>query len=168
MEQPIDKLVLMPTRPRNRATPESIELGKRLLLALEKTGRTQSDLARALDVNRQTIQQLAAGFNANPSAGRIFRIADTLNVSARWLAMGEGDMRNETELRPGEKDLLDVYRRLKPEQQGEVSGFCRGLLGGGGQTPAAKALIQLIDSMDEGEAKKLASFLDLLTRAKSS
>jgi transcriptional regulator with XRE-family HTH domain len=167
--QPVDTVRGMKsTRPRNRATPESIELGKRLLKALDLSGKNQSDLARALDVNRQAIQQLCAGFNDNPSMKRIFRIADELGVAARWLGMGEGPM-NDAPLTPVEYELMTLFRQLLPERQAEVTGFARGLVGAAAQPSkaAAKALEDFVTSMSKDDAAKLGDLLLLLQKAKN-
>ncbi|MGZ5080856.1 MAG: helix-turn-helix domain-containing protein [Usitatibacter sp.] len=157
----------MKTRPRNRATAESAALGKRLLTALDKAGKSQSDLARDLDVNRQTIQQLAAGFNSDPGARRLFRIADALAVNARWLALGEGAMRGEELLSPIESELLHLVRQLPKERQSEVTGFCKGLVGAqaANRTSAANALESFVTGLEPDDAKKLSDFLAIIAKA---
>jgi transcriptional regulator with XRE-family HTH domain len=169
MGQGLDNMVEMKeTRSRNRATPESVALGRRLIRALERSGKSQSDLARTLDVGRQSIQQLAAGFNANPSASRIFRIADILDCSPRWLALGEGSIERATGESPIEIELLALVRQMPPERQVEVIGFCKGIVGSlvAARAPAVKALENFIETMTPEQAKSLQAFLEIAQRSK--
>jgi transcriptional regulator with XRE-family HTH domain len=157
----------MKDRAASRATPESKSLGQRLLAALEFSGKSQSDLARALDVGRQAIQQMCAGYNDNPSARRIFKIADVLGVSPRWLALGVGPMTDGEKLKPNEQEMVDLFRSLRLESQSEVIGFARGL-GGNAKSATAQALERFITDMSEDDAKRLAGLLTLVQKARPS
>lgn len=165
----LDKVQEMKTRPRNRSTPESIALGQRMVQALDKSGKSQSDLARALDVNRQTIQQLCAGFNDNPSFRRIVKIADTLGIEPRWLGTGEGPMLpGATKLSEAEQELMGLYRQLPKDRQSEVTGFTRGLVGAAqsSRSASASALQSFIEAMSGEDAQRLTGFLSLLQKAR--
>lgn len=63
-------------------------LSDRLLHALEITGTKKADLARAIDVQPQTIQHLCYG---NVKSSRFtFELATALGLNTMWLATGEG------------------------------------------------------------------------------
>jgi phage repressor protein C with HTH and peptisase S24 domain len=65
-------------------------LSDRLLYALEMTGTKKSDLARAINVQPQTIQHLCYG--EVQSSRFTFELATVLGLNTRWLATGEGEM----------------------------------------------------------------------------
>ena len=65
-------------------------LSDRLLYALEVTGAKKADLARAIDVQPQTIQHLCHG--AVQSSRFTFELATALGLSTHWLATGLGEM----------------------------------------------------------------------------
>lgn len=63
-------------------------LSDRLLYALEITETRKADLARAIDVQPQTIQHLCHG---NVKSSRFtFELATALGLNTTWLATGEG------------------------------------------------------------------------------
>ncbi|MCX7125382.1 MAG: helix-turn-helix transcriptional regulator, partial [Gammaproteobacteria bacterium] len=63
-------------------------LSDRLQHALEITGMKKADLARAIDVQPQTIQHLC---NGNVKSSRFtFELATVLGLNTTWLATGEG------------------------------------------------------------------------------
>lgn len=63
-------------------------LSDRLAYALEITGMKKADLARAIDVQPQTIQHLC---NGNVKSSRFtFELATALGLDTTWLATGEG------------------------------------------------------------------------------
>lgn len=62
-------------------------LAKRLRLAREQAGHTQSALARKIGIKPQTIQLIEAGKVARPR--HLLDIASALGVSAQWLLGGE-------------------------------------------------------------------------------
>lgn len=63
-------------------------LSDRLMYALEITGMKKADLARAIDVQPQTIQHLCHG---NVKSSRFtFELATALGLDTTWLATGEG------------------------------------------------------------------------------
>ena len=70
------------------------EFPKRLAIALESAGLSQSDLARAQipPVKPQSVQTWVSGRTV-PREGRMRRTAEVLGVRYRWLAFGEPPMR---------------------------------------------------------------------------
>lgn len=174
MRQTVDKVRhstenYMATKGRARTSPESIALGQRMTTAMEHVGMSQADLARELNVNRQTIQQLAGGFTGDPGARRIFRIADVLRVNPRWLVLGEGPMDGTSDAPRDASDieLHALVQKLPKDRRSEVIGFARGLVGSmPARTPEAEALASFVDHLSPVEAKQLAAFVELVSRAR--
>jgi transcriptional regulator with XRE-family HTH domain len=65
-------------------------LAGRLKLAREKSGLSQSKLARIVGISPQAIQSLESGNSAGSKY--LAEIAGAIGVEATWLATGEGDM----------------------------------------------------------------------------
>lgn len=63
-------------------------ISERIFDLLEKTGKKQSDLAKAVGVRANTVSDWKTK-GANPSAEHISRIADFLGVSCEYLLTGE-------------------------------------------------------------------------------
>lgn len=64
-------------------------LSERLLYALELTGIKKAELARAINVQPQTIQHLCHG--GVQSSRFTFELATVLGLDTKWLATGEGE-----------------------------------------------------------------------------
>ncbi len=62
--------------------------GLRLTQARESAGLTQQKLADSLGVSQQTIQKLETGTTKNCKQELLLKIAEKLNVSPSWLALG--------------------------------------------------------------------------------
>lgn len=62
-------------------------LGSRLQIARKRARMSQSDLAKALGVNRVTISQWETG-RKSPSAYAVISVAVATRVNAEWLATG--------------------------------------------------------------------------------
>jgi len=93
---------------------------ERLKRASEYAGvdYSQTAIARSLGVNKQTVDRWMG--DGEPRPAMIFHIADTWQVSARWLATGEGDIPPDpasTGLTVQEMDLLRRYRRAEPRSR---------------------------------------------------
>lgn len=65
-------------------------LSKRLAYALEKTGTTQTELARRINVKKQAIQYLCA--SGTDKSKFAYHIAQALNINVDWLVTGKGEM----------------------------------------------------------------------------
>ncbi|BBL71098.1 LexA family protein [Methylogaea oryzae] len=72
-----------------------MSLGQRLKTAREAKKLTQLSLAQRSGVSQQLISRLEGGHIE--STTEIFPLADTLGVDARWLATGQGSMRDGSE-----------------------------------------------------------------------
>lgn len=93
---------------------------ERLRKAAEYAGvdYSQTAIARALGINKQTVDRWMA--EGEPRPAMVFHIADSWHVSARWLATGEGDITPDPSapgLTPQELELLRGYRKAKPRSR---------------------------------------------------
>lgn len=80
------------------------------------------ELAEALGVTRQAIDKLLKGGSNEMSASNNARAARLLNVDPTWLATGEGTARPaEFMVRWHERRLIELYRRLPPDEQDEFA-----------------------------------------------
>jgi len=73
-----------------------------------------SELARRLELPRQTVYRWLTGDIKHLSVENLFRLADLLNVSARWLALGDVEpskyvIKNETEV-----EMMSVMKEMSP------------------------------------------------------
>jgi transcriptional regulator with XRE-family HTH domain len=96
----------------------------RLVEAAELAGFNSARLAALVGVTRGTMARYWHGERLLP-ADLLFRVADILNVSARWLITGAGPVTPPLEADPyaasDEERLLDAFRRLSAEQRGHVT-----------------------------------------------
>jgi len=75
-------------------------LAERLRWARGKTGLSQRGLAKLAKLKSERhICQLETGERLNPELKTLTAIADTLGLRVGWLASGEGDAPEETEIR---------------------------------------------------------------------
>ena len=83
---------------------------------------TAVELAEAMGITRQAIDKLLKGGSKEMSASNNARAARLLNVDPTWLATGEGTARPaEFLVRWHERRLLELYRRLPPDEQDEFA-----------------------------------------------
>lgn len=86
---------------------------ERINLGMPHGGVTsQSDLARKMKVNRQTVNRWFTGEGTKPEPETLVRLADALKVSIRWLARGEGEMAQESRLSSQESEVLALWKAL--------------------------------------------------------
>lgn len=64
--------------------------GARVQWALDRVGRNQSDLAKAVGVSRNSVSQWVTG-KTEPSSASLKKAAVYLKVDVHWLATGEGE-----------------------------------------------------------------------------
>lgn len=94
-------------------------LGQRLRSARKTNNLTQSELAKKSGVSQQLISQIE---NENiKSTNDIFSLAGTLNVSAKWLATGQGD-KFVTSLSDNKEEakFLELLRKLTVVQRSDL------------------------------------------------
>lgn len=97
---------------------ESATFGDRVAAAREVLGLSQSDLSKKLGVKLKTIRGWEDDVS-EPRANKLQMLSGVLNVSMRWLLMGEGDdleAPNEEAPVPAEvTDILIEMRRTRAE-----------------------------------------------------
>lgn len=90
--------------------------------------RNASDLARKLGLPRQTVHRWLADGIANITYKNLLKLADTLNVNARWIAFGEiGPLKPPIKQRH-EADAAGIARALNGELRRQWLLLGRGLL----------------------------------------
>jgi transcriptional regulator with XRE-family HTH domain len=77
------------TTKKRRAGPEDTEIGRKIRALRLERGLSQSGLADGIDLTFQQVQKYEKGAN-RVSAGRLQRIADTLNVPVTFFYVGMG------------------------------------------------------------------------------
>lgn len=95
--------------------PEAITLAKRIKGSMATAGiESQSDLARRVRVNRQLVHKWVSGQVDELTPTLLFRLADVLKVSARWLALGPPISPTKSrQMSIDEVELLDIASALK-------------------------------------------------------
>lgn len=84
---------------------------KAALTAAAVDWKSPTRVGDAIGVNKQTAARWLGG--GEPSPDMLYRIADALRCSPRWLATGEGAMRPATKFSLDEADLIvQIYRPL--------------------------------------------------------
>jgi transcriptional regulator with XRE-family HTH domain len=106
----------------------STTLAKRLATARKPKGLSQNKLAKLAKCTAATVNQIEAGIILELKAGLLYRLSDVLDVSARWLALGEGPMHKWTVLTIDEDALIKAYRALKPPLQEHALSTVNGLV----------------------------------------
>jgi len=95
--------------------------GKRLRSSRKNKNLNQSELAKKSGVSQQVISQIE---NENiKSTNDIFSLADALNVNAKWLATGVGDMNTDATNKGDTKEemqFLNLLRSVTADQRHEV------------------------------------------------
>lgn len=93
----------------------------RLLYALDTTGISQTDLCTYIDVGTSTISNWK-NRKTDPPAKYIFPICEKMNLSIKWLLIGEGEIQKKIEMQNtvDEIELLNRYKKLSREDKIKV------------------------------------------------
>ena len=99
-----------------------MEFGERLQTALELSHSTREALSRALGISVQAVGQVLVGKTKALTAENCARAARFLRVDSYWLATGEGQPRerSELDLTGTERDLVLAFRDIPEETQREL------------------------------------------------
>lgn len=75
---------------------------------------------RKLKIGRQTAHKWWHGLTSPDKlrASDLYKIADGLNVSARWLLTGNGPMTPRQALDPDQHRVVEIYNSFKDENKG--------------------------------------------------
>jgi len=97
-------------------------LGKRLRSSRKNNNLNQAELAKKSGVSQQLISQIEN--EKIKSTNDIFSLSDALNVNAKWLATGVGDMKASLSNDPSdskeELQFLNLLRSITADQRKEV------------------------------------------------
>lgn len=93
-------------------------------------GDSQSDIARALELKRQTVNRWFVVDDAEPEGDLLFEIASRFGVNPKWLKSGDGpmypDAANE-ELSNEEHGLIKDYRGSSPKIKEAIRAMVRAM-----------------------------------------
>lgn len=70
------------------ASSRKTKLGERIVQARDAAGLTQTGLARLVGINQQTMHKIEAGITQKVKEDLLLALAEKLNVSPAWLALG--------------------------------------------------------------------------------
>lgn len=99
-------------------------INDRIRIAREKKGWNQSELATAIGVTPQTVQQWEA-LKTSPRRTKVDAIANALAVTSDWLLTGRDPLvlqtaENEEVLSRKERILLELFRDATDDQQTDL------------------------------------------------
>lgn len=99
--------------------PTDGTLSERLQWALNESGMTQAELARAVGISPPSLHGLLSG--RYKRSRYTAKIAASLGISASWLADGAG--RPKAKLSPEAQAMAQIIDALPPEARKEVAGY---------------------------------------------
>ncbi|GEM_PF-3405955 len=89
---PVQHLTVAKAHPKKERDETPTALGLRILRCRTERHLTQDQLAAKLGVTKGAVSQWECGKTKNLKLVHIFKLSDALDVAARWLAIGEGQM----------------------------------------------------------------------------
>lgn len=93
-------------------------MGQRIHLGMSTAGiASESELARRIQVSRQTVRRLLYDPVVRVDAVTLFRLSDTVRLSARWIVHGYGSPTVRAPLDPSTKRLVELHDKLSPKAQ---------------------------------------------------
>jgi len=87
-----------------------------------------AELARRLGVPRQTVHRWLNADVKNITHENLFRLGDVLNISARWLALGDVDPSKSKLKNEFDSEVLEIYRNLSAHNRSQWLTIGRSLL----------------------------------------
>lgn len=88
-------------------------LGQRIKSCREARGLTQGELGKSVGLDQTVISKLERGDMQETT--KIVQLAQSLRVSAQWLATGKGQMGNATDPDPMDMEYMRLFSALPPE-----------------------------------------------------
>lgn len=90
-----------------------MHLSGRIKIGMAANGITsEAELARRVGCHRQTVHKWLEGESVTIDPKYLFKLADVLKCSARWLALREGGPQKFVQLDIDKTRLLDIYEEL--------------------------------------------------------
>lgn len=107
---------------RGRSRGEDATLAGRIRLGMAQAGlRSVSDLARKMKVNRQTVHRWVDGQGEKLTPEMLFNLADALNVSPKWLALGPPESPvPPRQLDPDTTEIIQIKEALERAKNDEA------------------------------------------------
>jgi transcriptional regulator with XRE-family HTH domain len=100
------------------------EIARERALALQRQqGLISAEFARRAGLHASAITQLEQG--TRPTLGKLDALAKGLRVTVAHLVAEEGE--TIPAATPDEKELLNTYRRLRPDEQVDLLAYARGM-----------------------------------------
>lgn len=99
------------------------DYGQRLKLARKRAGVSQVDLVRIAGCSQGNVSKVERSENGVGSEFTV-HFAIALNISALWLATGQGEM-TETELTPEELILISHFRHYPKKSKENILDICK-------------------------------------------
>jgi transcriptional regulator with XRE-family HTH domain len=107
---------------------------KRITIARENNGLSQSKLAEKMQVSRSAISQWEASYGSLPSVEHLANLSSVLDVSFEWLAIGKITSNKTTlkkikekpqELSQDELNLMEYLREISPRKKRVLFDFLK-------------------------------------------
>ena len=96
-----------------------MNVGERIINEAEKQGLNQKQLAVGLGISETSVGKWKIK-NQDIKFQNVVKASEYLNVSLDYLAYGT----ENTSLSPTEKELLNSFRKLSPDEQQRIIGRC--------------------------------------------
>lgn len=117
-------------RPSDIGSPDNSgmarDVGVRLRHARKLRGMTQQELAKSSGVTQASISEVETGESKSPVGTNLIKLAQSLKVSAEWLASGKGQMEQaDAPLPPEALSVARDWMRLAPEVRSSVRDMIR-------------------------------------------
>lgn len=109
------------------------EVGKRVRGLRKALGLTQEQLSRRAGVSQPTISHIERGHTADLTGANLSALCVVLRTNADFLLHGKGSPSPPLQAELEERELLDLFRRMDPEQQQALLSFVRSMKIGSGQ-----------------------------------
>lgn len=118
-------------RGRIKALPDDPEnsIAARILASMASCGvRSVAELGRRIGLPRQTVHRWINGDTRNMTHGNLYKVADALQVRARWLALGD-TASTSIDLEDGDiAGLVKTYESMPPAARDQWLAIGRTLL----------------------------------------
>jgi transcriptional regulator with XRE-family HTH domain len=101
-------------RPREGGQKNDMSFGGRVRIQMAAVGiKNPSELARRLQLPRQTISKWLRDEIKDVGLDNLYRLSDVLDCSARWLATRQGSPHRATLMSVEEREAIELFRALE-------------------------------------------------------
>lgn len=127
-----------------------VNIGERIINEAEKQGLNQKQLAAGIEVSETSIGKWKVK-NQDIKFQNVVRASEFLNVSLDYLAYGT----ENTRLSPIEKELIDFFRKLSPNEQQRIIGRCEEIVSS--KDKAEPEIIEIAARSKKGNVPKIST-----------